>query len=225
MKRLLLLSFIAVLSFLLIGCNNGGSDLDIDLDEFISAPLNLSISSKTLSWDEVETADGYLVYVGGEEEDSVNTNSFDFSDLTGDNLIFQVKTKAPRGMQDSGFSASVAYVANPTQELTEINSAYSAMINSLSGPSLPDSLPEGFAEELVRKGMIGSEFETMMTSFISLQTNMATTSTINGQFELFDTFLSSVDNVEAFVSASVITFLEEMLQTQISELQSELVMY
>ena len=228
MKRLVLLLFITVLSFLLVGCNNGGSELDIDLNEFINSPTNLSISGKTLSWDEVENADGYLVYVDGEEEDSVNTNGFDFSGLTGENLIVQVKTKAPRGMQDSGVSASIAYVANPTIEIYAINSAYSAMISSLSDNNLvelPFSLPEGFPEELVRKGMIGSEFETIMTSLVSLQTNIVTTTTVNDQFDLFDTFLSSIDNVEAFVSASVVTLLADMIQFQIYELQSDLVLY
>ncbi|MCK4551353.1 MAG: hypothetical protein KAU02_00445 [Tenericutes bacterium] len=228
MKRLVLLLFITVLSFLLVGCNNGGSELDIDLNEFINSPTNLSISGKTLSWDEVENADGYLVYVDGEEEDSVNTNGFDFSGLTGENLIFQVKTKAPRGMQDSGVSASIAYVANPTIEIYAINSAYSAMISSLSDNNLvelPFSLPEGFPEELVRKGMIGSEFETIMTSLVSLQTNIVTTTTVNEQFDLFDAFLSSIDNVEAFVSASVVTLLADMIQFQIYELQSDLLLY
>ena len=208
MKKFVLLLLGIFLLFGVAACNTGGSEIDIDMDEFIASPTNLAISGKVLSWDAVENADGYIVYVNGEEEDDVKTNSFDFSGLTEAKLVFQVRTKAPRGMQDSGLSASIAYVANPTAEIALINSA-------IEDSNM--SLPEGFAEELVAKGMIGTEFEDMMDEVETFVTAVQSAETVTEFYNAVDQLLASVDNVEALVSAVIKTLLVEQIEMIIAE--------
>lgn len=216
MKKLVLLLFGFFLLFGVAACNTGGSDIDLDMDEFIASPTNLAINGKVLSWDVVENADGYIVYVGGEEEDQVNTNSFDFSGLSGTKLVFQVRTKAPRGMQDSGLSASIAYVADPAAEIALINSA---IANS------DMELPDGFADELVAKGMIGSEFEDMMDEIDTFVAAVESAETVTEFYNAVDQLLSSIDNVEAIVSAVINTLLVERIEMTIADLEDDMIYY
>ena len=53
MKRLFTLIGAILLAFILLGCQNS-----------IGVPQNVSLSGDTLTWDEVDKADGYLVVVG-----------------------------------------------------------------------------------------------------------------------------------------------------------------
>jgi hypothetical protein len=144
----MLLAFIA-----LIGCNNGSTLDGLDFDEQIAAPTNLVISGEVLSWDEVADASGYYVFIDDEKVDTVRDNSFDFSREDGDRLIFTVVTKAPRGMQDSVHSVSVAYIKNKTQEVASMKTAVATS---------PLAFGDEFAEELVNKGMLASEYTAMM---------------------------------------------------------------
>ena len=43
MKKFVLLLFSVFLLFGVAACNNGGSEIDLDMDEFIAAPTNLAI--------------------------------------------------------------------------------------------------------------------------------------------------------------------------------------
>jgi hypothetical protein len=186
------------------GCNSDGSDLDINLDEFIDSPTNLRINGKVLSWDAVEEAKGYIVYVNGVEEDKVSTNSYDFSGLTGDKLVFQVQTDAPRGMQDSGLSVKIAYVANPEQEISAINEAMANMDDFIIS-SDPD-----FAVELVNKGMVASEFNEMVTAIETFNDATyveygGTPLTMTEYYSALNSLMAEMDNIEALVSAYVKT--------------------
>ena len=213
MKKFLLILTVFLLTLGFIGCNKSGSELDIDLDEFIETPKNLIITDKVLSWDTVENADGYIIYLNGEEEGKVNINSFDFSDLTGDSLIFQVKTAAPRGMQDSGLSASIAYVANSYQEISDITQ----MLSQTSW-----DIPDGFGEELVRKGMTYSVLEGYMDAFEVYTLSLETSNNMMDQYNSLNTLLSNFENIEAIISAFVVTLLPVSIQNQIDDLQEQL---
>ncbi|XFA98537.1 hypothetical protein ACAG96_06650 [Candidatus Izemoplasma sp. B36] len=216
MKKVLLLLFIVIASFGFVGCNNGGSEIDINLDEYIATPSNLEITNKVLSWDEVENADGYVIYVNGEEGETVGTNSYDFSDLTGDSIIFQVQAEAPRGMQDSGLSASIAYIANFDQEVADIETAL----------SLTDwEVPDGFVEELVRKGMTEETLDGYVDGFETFNLEMNASETMSDQYSALHEFLSNFENIEAIISAFVVTVLPENIQYELSIMEGDLFEY
>lgn len=216
MKKVLLLLFIVIASFGFVGCNNGGSEIDINLDEYIATPSNLEITDKTLSWDEVENADGYVIYVNGEEGETVTTNSYDFSSLTGDSIIFQVQAEAPRGMQDSGLSASIAYIANFDQEVTDIETALSYTTWDV---------PDGFVEELVRKGMTEEVFEGYLDGYETFMFDMNNSESMNDQYMALDEFLSNFENIEAIISAFVVTVLPENIQFELTIMEGDLFEY
>jgi len=211
MKKLFMLFIMmfAVLGF--VACNNnGGSDVEVNYDEQIAFPTNLRIEGKILKWDAVAEADGYIVYVDGEKVKSVSKNEYDFSRLDGDRLVFTVVTNAPRGMQDSEHSVSIAYMANKTEETAAMKLAVSA-----SGLPLSDE----FAEELVNKGMLASEFEAMVDAITTM-----TETEIDGPEEAYaaiDTMMESVTNVEAVISAFVKTMLPDLIDDQIASLEDD----
>lgn len=216
MKKLLLLLFGIVLALGVVGCNKGGSDLNLDTEEFIVAPSHLTISGTVLSWAAVDNADGYIVYANQEEADQVNNTSYDFSSLEGNRIIFQVKTKAPRGMEDSPLSASLAYVENKDQEIQQIK-------NTMISHSL--NMSDGFAEELVNKGMLNSEVDSMLTEFETFKSGMSQVNDFESFIKNLNDMLSEVTNVEALVSALVKEYLPAYLMDEIANLESENQMY
>ncbi len=216
MKKLISM-FVALLLVLgFVGCNNNGSEIDVEMKEFIAAPTNLAVSNTTLSWDAVAEARGYIVFVNGEEEDTVSDTSFDFSDIDGDKLIFQVKTRAPRGMQDSPLSVKIAYVADKEAEIT----AVSAVMTNAGM-----SVPEAFAEELVNKGMIGSDAESMLDELNNFQEAMDSAEDFDAFMTALNDLVAEMDNVEALVSAVVKTMLPDLIQEQITQLMADVVRY
>ncbi|MBN2876641.1 MAG: hypothetical protein JXL85_03205 [Bacilli bacterium] len=215
MKKLVLLLFGLIFAVAMIGCNNG-SEISVDLDAFIAAPTGLEITGTVLSWTAVEDANGYIIYANGEEADDTKTTSFDFSSMVEARLIFQVRTKAPRGMQDSALSASVAYVANKEAEITDVVTAFQT-----NGMSVPDA----FAEELVNKGMLSSEVEGMLDQFMNFQDDIESASTVEDFYNAINDMLAEVDNVEALVSALVVTYLPDLVESQINDLQWQIDYY
>lgn len=211
MKKLFMLFIMmfAVLGF--VACNNDGvSDVEVNYDEQIAFPTNLRIEGKILKWDAVAEADGYIVYVDGEKVKSVSENEYDFSGLDGDRLVFTVVTNAPRGMQDSEHSVSIAYMVNKTEETA-------AMKLAVSTSELP--LSDEFAEELVNKGMLASEFEAMVDAITTM-----TETEIDGPEEAYaaiETMMESVTNVEAVISAFVKTMLPGLIDDQIAALEDD----
>lgn len=206
MKKIFILF---VMLFALVGftaCNSGGSELEISYDEQIAFPINLTIDGDVLSWDAVTDAVGYYVYVDGEEVDSVRTNSFDFSDLEESRLIFTVVTKAPRGMQDSVQSNSIAYVQNKEAEI-------SSMMSAIEANNLP--FTEDFAEELVNKGMLATEFEDMMQAMETFSEQMGSIDGVDTAYTALNDLMSNVENPEALISAIVKFTLPEQIAEQI----------
>lgn len=217
MKKLFLV-FIMLFSVLgIAACGGNPSEIEISYDEQIAFPTNLAIDGKTLSWDAVENAAGYYVYADGEEVKEVKTNSYDFSSLDGTRIIFTVITKAPKGMQDSAQSASVAYVENKEQEVTAMQLALEE--------NLPMELDPGFAEELVNKGMLATEFEDMVDAFTTFVEDMEDVDNMNEGFAVIDTMMESVENPEAIISAVVKYLLPDLLAEQIEMLEDDQAYY
>ena len=212
-KRFYSFFVLMLIPFLLIGCNSGGSDADIDYTEFVGIPTNLVITNKTLSWNAVSGAKGYNIYLNGEMIDSINTTSYDFSNQSETKLIFQVQTDAPRGYQDSPLSVSIAYVQNRAEEII--------LLNSLVQATLGD-VPIGFVEELVNKGMVSADFSTVQEILVQFVLDISES---DGDFVLINqslsTLLSSDMNYEALISAFML-YLPNIIDGNIGSLEEEI---
>ena len=189
-----------------VACNNGGSELDLDLEEEIAFPINLKIEGKVLSWDPVENAKGYIVYANDEKVDQVSETSYDFSDLEGERLIFTVITKAPRGMKNSAHSASIAYIENKEEEIQAVQLA-------LDNSEM--DMPEGFAEEIVNKGMLASEFQATLTALLAFEEEMDTVSNPQEFYDSVSAMMDEVSNPEPIISAFVKFSLPDTIQADI----------
>ncbi len=216
MLKKLLFIFILIFSVFGFAACDGGETPDIDITESVGVPTNLAVNGKVLTWDAVATATGYIVYVNGEEKQTVTTTSYDFSSLSGDNLLFQVVAKAPKGTNDSVKSSTVAYMANPQAEITAIN----VVLGEMMGEA-----PEGVAEELVRKGMTGTQAQAMKAAFEVMQTEM---DTAEGDPKLTNAamkkFLATDMNIEAVAGAGLVMMLPQ-LDNSILNIQDEIDYY
>lgn len=212
--KVLLLLFLA--SFALFACNNGGSDIDIDYTVVAPAPTNLAISGKVLSWDAVAEADGYIIYADGEEIKTVSSNSYDFSQLTGAVIVFQVQTDAKRGYQNSGLSGSIAYVEDRTQAIADLD--------TLVGENF-DGMPDGFAEALVEKGMVADDFDAFMTSLQTFTSDMeAAEGDILEMSNALHTLLAGDINFEALINGFIL-MLPVLIDDQIESMGTDIEYY
>ena len=209
MKKLSVLLLLIFTMFAFVGCNNK-SNIEVDYDEQIAFPTNLEIDGTVLSWDEVPDASGYYVFIDGERVDSVRNNSFDFSKKVDERLIFNVQTKAPRGMQDSILSTSIAYVENKALQIA-------LMEEAVSESGMPFS--EDFVEELVNKGMLASEFVTMSDAMESASQDLYTAESITDYYEMIKDLMDNMENPEPMISALVKYSLVEQIEEQIEFLE------
>ncbi|QLY40695.1 hypothetical protein HF295_07475 [Hujiaoplasma nucleasis] len=219
MKKLwlLLLSLFAVVG--IISCTGDETlptDETVTVFEQLDMPVNLSVndSTKTLTWDPVEDAVKYNVYVDGELKTEVTGTSYDFSSLSGEQISFTVKAIAPSGKLNSNMSTGVAYVANRTQ-------AKAAMQLSLQQYGLIVDDSEAFAEELINKGMLSSDLDAMMTSLMSLET-MDPSAGVSAIYNAIDGVMDDMElqNIEALVSALIKVQLPILIQEEIDYYQS-----
>lgn len=214
--------FAMVLLFAIVfvtGCSGGATgEIPFDYTEAVTPPTNLRISGKVLLWDAVEGAKEYIVFAGGVEKATVDETQYDFSSLSGTSIIFQVKTKGLKGKADSTFSASIAYNANPTQE--------KAAIEGVMLEYELDDVPEGFATELVRKGMTATQMETALEAF---QTFVGAVEAAEGDPIAVNTALKAMMetdfNFEAIASAVLVTMAPAMIDEAIAELEAEIAEY
>ena len=216
MKKIVLVFLLVVSVFALAACKRGGTDLDLNYDEQIDAPTALKISGNMLSWNSVKDAKGYIIYINDVKVDTVDTNSYDFSSDIEDRMIFKVVTKAPKGMQDSVASVTIAYVKNKDAEI-------SAIIDYIIDNDM--SMSDEFAAELVNKGMLADEFTTMMDSMETLIDDMPYASDLDDMYQLLDEAMDDVTNIEALVSAIVKTMLPEQIDDEIYWLEQDVVYY
>lgn len=219
MKKILLL-FLVVFGMLgFISCSGNNTEEtseEMNLNEQVEIPTNLAINNKTLTWNQVEGVSEYRVYANGEVVADVNTNSYDFSDLEGDSLIFTVKALAPEGMQNSNMSVTIAYLVNREQEVSALK-----VVLSENNMDLIDS--DAFAEELADKGMTASQLGTMMSEFNSLRDEMnEETFDMTDVYDAIDSFMDSMDRnqIEAFISPFIKFELRVQIQAQIDYYKS-----
>ncbi|MGE4571994.1 MAG: hypothetical protein AB7E09_04550 [Candidatus Izemoplasmatales bacterium] len=218
MKKLwlLLLSLFAVVG--IISCTGDETlptDETVTVFEQLDMPVNLSVndSTKTLTWDSVEDAIKYNVYVDGELKTEVTGTSYDFSSLSGDQISFTVKAIAPSGKLNSSMSTGIAYVANRTQ-------AKAAMQLSLQQYGLIVEDSEAFAEELVNKGMLAEDLDAMMTSVSSID-SVDISAGASAIYNTIDEIMDEMDlqNIEALVSALIKVQLPTLIQEEIDYYQ------
>ena len=212
MKKLwiLLIGIMMGIGFVSCGGESNVPDYE-DFESQLSMPVNLVVNdlTKTVSWEAVEGASGYDVYVNGEKEDEVGETTFDFSGISGDVLLFNVVALGPKGVADSQMSASIAYVDNRSAVID-------SMILELGQSDMEFWDEEAFATELVNKGMSPSEFETMMSDVQSLDQVMYMDD-FSDMFDSIDEVIASMDmnDIEAFVSALLKVELPASIQEQI----------
>ncbi len=207
MKKFISLILIAVVAIALAGCN-GSNTPDVTAVDYIDAPTNLTIDGQTLSWDAVTDASGYIVFANDEEVANLKSDvtSYNFSSLQGDDIIFRVQTKAPKGLVNSEKSLSVAYVADKTQEVSQVAAQFTA--RNMNMPNLNQ-----FATELVNKGMTSTELQPVMTAMDNMMDSNP--QSFSDAYDLIDALLSSTTNIEAIVSAVVKVIIPEALQEQL----------
>lgn len=197
-KRLILLVLMLFSAFGFVACNvttiptgTGSGQADV--------PTNLAITGTVLSWNAVSGVTQYIIYIDGVESATVSATSYDFASKIGSktSLTFQVVAKGGTGVEDSEKSASIAYVANAAQEVADIEAAM-ATNQYLSGA------PEGFADELVRKGVVADDFTADMAA---LDTFMAAVEAAEGNIVAVNAALTvliaAVPHYEAYLSAVV----------------------
>jgi hypothetical protein len=217
-RKLLLLCFALLLGVVMVGCNDTnttttttGSTATTTLER-LATPTGLTVTGTVLSWTAVPNAAQYAIYVNDALQTTVTGTNYDFASLTGTQLLFRVVAKAASGgsYADSLMSASAAYVANATAEINAINAL---MTDFMTGA------PEGFAEELVRKGMTAEEFGNFKTAMNSFMDTMETNPDATGTNQALATLLATDVNTEALFGG-LLLMQREMLASSIDELEA-----
>lgn len=216
-RKVLLLCFALLLSVAMIGCNDSttttttGSTATTTLER-LATPTGLVVTGTVLSWNAVPNAAQYAIYVNDALQTTVTGTSYNFSSLTGTQLLFRVVAKAASGgsYADSLMSASAAYVANATAEINAINALMTDFMTEA---------PEGFAEELVRKGMTAEEFGNFKTAMNSFMDTMETEPDATATNQALATLLATDVNTEALFGG-LLLIQREMLATSITELEA-----
>lgn len=197
MKRFYILLFILMASFSLVACQKSTTTTTSTpvVTERLNAPTNLRITSKLLQWDAVPNATSYDVYINDVFHSTKTTTSFDFSAVSGDQLVFRVVAKGNQ-ILPSLHSASIAYVANAAQEAQSI---YFYLQDFLPGASME------VANEMVRKGMTSTEFLAIKTSMDTLMMDMTQLESITDIHTAFNPLFAEEHNFEALISGLLMT--------------------
>lgn len=218
MKKLLFLLLSIFTVFGIAACDGtvtDGTETTVEINEQLEMPINLAIDEENqmLTWDAVTDAESYAVYVDGVMVEEVTETSFDFSSLEGSRLIFSVKALAPNGMFDSNISNSLAFIADRETAISELKATMTTYNMNVSDE-------DAFATELVNKGMLSSDLESMMTDVQSLQT--VNPDDFSDMFDAIDGVMESMDlsMIEALVSSLIKVELPNQLQSQITYYES-----
>ena len=166
MKKLGLLLFVLLFGLSLVGCNTTTqtTTYQITVTQRLEAPTNLVVQEKQLTWSAVFGATSYDVYINDVFHSNRTTTNFDFSNVSGNQLVFRVVAKG-NNITASLPSASAAYVSNAAAE--------AALIRDLMEDKIPNfSLAS--ANEMVRKGMTGQQFIQFKADFNQMNDAMDT---------------------------------------------------
>ena len=212
-KKLLTVGMLLIAGFVLLGCKEETTTkptvrttttyTPTPVAEQIDAPKGLKITGQVLSWEAVPGATGYVVYVNDVAKATVSTTSYDFTSLTGDKLVFKVKAKASTGKEDSVLSVSVAYQANAVAQVSAIKTQLA---------DLGIAADSGFAEELVRKGMSATEFESAVAAFETFVEGLEDVDDPAVGNALIKQLLAEDVDLEALVSGVVVALLPDYLE-------------
>ena len=127
--------------------------------------------------------------------------------------MFQVRTRAPRGMQDSALSAKLAFVENKTEEIAAVKTALAT--NNMG-------LGDEFSEELVNKGMLADDVEGLVDEMYDFSDSMDSVDSFEDMIAALRALVEEADNIEALVSAFVKTELVGYLEEMIEDLEYEI---
>jgi len=212
-RKLLTVGMLLIAGFVLLGCKEETTTkptvrttttyTPTPVAEQIDAPKGLKITGQVLSWEAVPGATGYVVYVNDVAKATVSTTSYDFTLLTGDKLVFKVKAKASTGKEDSVLSVSVAYQANAVAQVSAIKTQLA---------DLGIAADSGFAEELVRKGMSATEFESAVAAFETFVEGLEDVDDPAVGNALIKQLLAEDVDLEALVSGVVVALLPDYLE-------------
>lgn len=212
-RKLLTVGMLLIAGFVLLGCKEETTTkptvrttttyTPTPVAEQIDAPKGLKITGQVLSWEAVPGATGYVVYVNDVAKATVSTTSYDFTSLTGDKLVFKVKAKASTGKEDSVLSVSVAYQANAVAQVSAIKTQLA---------DLGIAADSGFAEELVRKGMSATEFESAVAAFETFVEGLEDVDDPAVGNALIKQLLAEDVDLEALVSGVVVALLPDYLE-------------
>lgn len=153
-KKLLLIIMLFFALFTFAACDlfsdDGDDYVPYEGEEFLSAPVNLQINenTKVLSWNAVEHASKYEVYVNGKKKTTVTGTSYDFSSTSGDYLVFYV-IAVGENYANSEKSVSIAYIKNTASVISAIIAA---------GEELDMMIDEASATELAKRGLTAEKF-------------------------------------------------------------------
>ena len=105
MKKNLIIIIMMIFSFFVIGCTENH-------ELILEIPSNLRVENNIAKWNLVDKADGYVLYVSGDEY-SVNSNYFDLNELKLINGNYVLKVKAVSktiGVVNSEYSEEFIYI-------------------------------------------------------------------------------------------------------------------
>lgn len=94
--------------------DDGGEVVQTELIT-LQKPLNLKIDEYTLSWDKVENASSYMIYIG-KNEYVVNTNSIDLNGRVNERDIVSVKSIGKDKYKDSVKSIELIFIHDKVEE-------------------------------------------------------------------------------------------------------------
>lgn len=200
MKKKLLLVFLLIFTlFTAAGCGlfGGGGDENEEKYEgleYLASPVNLKIKNKVLSWDAVENATKYEVYVNGKKKATVSETSYDFGSQKGDFLTFYVIAVGP-DYSNSAKSLTIAYHADIATVAAGILGA---------AEELEWNFDEDFARELAKRGVTAEKFALEAAAIDALTTALENDEQIENADdlkELLDEFLDADIDLEPYVSA------------------------
>ncbi len=187
MKKIMTILILSIFVWILVGCES-----DAELTQ-LDTPLNLNVTSNTLTFDAVENAMSYLI-IGEDIELIITTNTYTFD---AGSYHIQVIAKA-EGYLDSHPSESIAFEVEPSFDLTKLgyysylNDSNPVITITVTGfgimhaqlfPSVAENTVNNFIDYIINEQFDGSSFHRVIETFM-IQGGIvsSTKSPIEGEF-------------------------------------------